>query len=105
MGVKWELNDILKFGTSLQGHITATYAEVVETFGEPNLEPSDKTWNEWGIEFEIGDPEDDDWDTVNVTIYDWKEQSASDAMYGKYQWHIGGKTHQAVELVFDAMGK
>ena len=76
-------------GTSLKGYVTATYAELVARFGEPER-GGDKTTAEWALAFEDG--------TV-ATIYDWKEY---DTPMGKYNWHIGGKSKGAVYAVMDA---
>ena len=98
----YKMDDWAGRGTSLRGHIHATYDEIVWVFGEPNIldaEEGDKTWNEWGIRFE------DDDDETYATIYDWKEPTAYDSHYGTYQWHIGGRSHKSVELVYEALGK
>jgi hypothetical protein len=73
-------------GTHLQGYIRATYAELVERFGEPTG-GGDKTTVEWCLAFEDG--------TI-ATIYDWKEYETP--MYA-YDWHIGGKNKTAVTRV------
>jgi len=77
--------------TCLQGYITATYAELVERFGEPES-GGDKTTAEWALDFEDG--------TV-ATIYDWKEYETP---LGTYRWHIGGHSYEAVERVYEVMG-
>ena len=106
MPVKWELDDLVGAGTSLRGRITADFSEIVAVFGEPNVGPTDKVWNEWALQFEVGDPEDDDWDVVEATIYDWKELYAdASRMVKDYVWHIGGKDHRSVELVYEALGR
>ena len=92
-------------GSCLQGHQDASYDQLVKLFGEPNIRPGDKTWNEWGIQFEYGDAEDDDNEIARVAIYDWKEVSADDSRVGKYLWHIGAKTHFGVEMVYAAVGQ
>ena len=76
-------------GTHLQGYIRATYAELVERFGEPEG-GGDKTTVEWCLAFEDG--------TI-ATIYDWKEYETP--MYA-YDWHIGGKSNTAVTRVKQA---
>lgn len=73
-------------GTCLQGYVETTYARIVEVFGEPTS-GGDKTTAEWDITFDDG--------TV-ATIYDWKEYSTPK---GYYDWHIGGHSKWAVELV------
>lgn len=88
-------------GTHLQGHIVATYDELVEKFGEPVYKGEeaggfDKVWTEWAIEFENSDG-----DSVIATIYDWKEDSPYASRVGKYNWHIGGNEYEAVSAVYD----
>ena len=98
----YRLDDYVPRGSSLRGHIHATYDELVKVFGEPNIlnaEEGDKVFNEWGIRFEDGD------DDVYTTIYDWKELDAYDSHIGNYRWHIGGKEHRGVELIYEALGR
>ena len=98
----YRLDDYVPRGSSLRGHIHATYDELVEVFGEPNIlnaEEGDKVFNEWGIRFEDGD------DDIYTTIYDWKELDAYDSHIGNYRWHIGGKEHRGVELIYEALGR
>ena len=97
--VTWKLDDLVGPGTSLRGKITASFTELVEVFGEPNIGASDKVFNEWGIEFRV--PIED---TIDATIYDWKEPHGSASQYGNYGWHIGGRDHRSVELVYEALG-
>jgi hypothetical protein len=84
--------DAIVNGTSLQGHITTTYAELVEKFGEPNCFGGDKITVEWALEFGDG--------TV-ATIYDWKY---GETPMHKTEWNIGGKTKEAVYRVYEVMG-
>ena len=87
--------DALVNGTSLVGYVTASYDQLVAKFGAPDFGPDDrggdKVTCEWDLEFEDG--------TV-ATIYDWK---LYETPYDEYQWHIGGKSFQAVERVLDVM--
>jgi len=105
MNVAWKLDDLVGPGTSYRGMIVTSFDKIVEVFGEPNCESSDKVWNEWSLTFELGNVADDEWDVVDATIYDWKELHASDSHIGEYQWHIGGRDHRSVELVYEALGK
>ena len=100
----WKPNDDFAVGTSLRGKVMASYDTLVKVFGEPNIAANDKVWNEWGVTFEMGKVDEDEWDLVDITIYDWKEVSPEDARCGKYMWHIGAKTHLGVELVYAALG-
>lgn len=84
-------------GTSYRGIMKAYYHELVEVFGEPCHGPNQKLFDkvtcEWDLQFEDG--------TI-ATIYDWKEPETP---FGEYEWHIGGKSFNAVERVFEAMGR
>ena len=100
--IKYQMDDYALVGSSLKGHITASYDALVEVFGEPNVlnaEPSgdDKVHNEWGIRFSDGD------DDIYATIYDWKEHDAYVSHVGGYRWHIGGKQIEAVWYVTDVV--
>ncbi len=110
MKMTWKLDDCIGSGTSYKGEIITTFDELEKVFGEPNCEPSDKTWNEWNIEFRVQVPSDDDgmgdvddYDIIDATIYDWKESGPGSSRSGLYRWHIGGRDHRAVELVYDAL--
>lgn len=86
-------------GTHLQGHIVATYDELVEKFGEPVYKGEeaggfDKVWTEWAIEFENSDG-----DSVIATIYDWKESSPFTSRTGAYNWHVGGMSWEATDAI------
>ena len=78
----WQVVD----GTSLQGYITATYDQLVERFGQPEV-GGDKTTVEWMLQFADG---------TAATIYDWKVDETPTYMYN---WHIGGKNNTAVTRV------
>jgi len=98
----YQMDDYTPSGSSLRGHVNATYQALVDAFGEPNIlnaEPSgdDKVHNEWGIRFSEGD------DDLYATIYDWKEQGPFDSHCGEYRWHIGGYHIAAVWCVLDAL--
>ena len=73
-------------GAYNQGHVTTTYDALVATFGEPHERGGDKTNVEWVLLI----------DGALVTIYDWKEDRVP---HREYQWHIGGHSTNAVELV------
>lgn len=88
-------------GTHLQGHIEADFDDLVKAFGEPAFDStrdgeSDKVHTQWALEFE-----NEDGDLIVATIYDWKEDSAFNSRVGKYNWHIGGNSYEAVEAVYD----
>ena len=105
MNMKWEPDDLVGPGTSFRGVVLTTFANLVDVFGEPNISPSDKVYTNWGLQFEQWNSEDDDWDVIDATIYDWKEPHGSASHYGEYTWHIGGRDSRSVELVYEALGK
>ena len=83
-------------GTSLQGYVNTTFAELVRVFGAPTYGPNEpsgdgKVTCEWCLEFSDG--------TV-ATIYDWKEGSTP---MEKYSWHIGGLSIDSVNRVLETM--
>jgi antirestriction protein ArdC len=79
-------------GTSLQGNISATSNQLEAVFGKPDLYDEGKVKVLWSIKFDGPDGEE------VATIYDWKNDNApgDDEVY---DWHIGGNTPLAVELV------
>ena len=110
MSVTYQMDDYVPRGSSLRGYIHVTFGALVEAFGVPNIQSSDKVFNEWAIEFRVPVEDDgmgdvDDYDTIDATIYDWKEPHGSASHYGEYGWHIGGRNYHAVELVYEALGK
>lgn len=81
--------------THLQGCITATYAQLVGTFGEPLPEgkfDDYKSDAEWLVQFDDG--------TV-ATIYNWKNginycgSEEGTPTQDITDWHIGGKSEKA----------
>ena len=102
----YQLDDYVPSGSCLKGHINAPYTDLVETFGEPNIGPSDKVWTEWSVRFTemtTGPGCIVDEDDHYVTIYDWKETNPDHSRIGEYRWHIGSRSREAVWLVLDAL--
>ena len=102
MSTTYQLDDYVPSGSSLKGTVTATYIQLLEVFGEPNIlnaesSGDDKVHNEWGIRFSNGD------DDIYATIYDWKEMDAYDSHYGEYRWHIGGRQMESLWCVMEAL--
>ena len=81
----------------LQGYIRLNFAEIQAVLGEPQFGPDadldGKVTCEWAIKFPDG--------TV-ATIYDWKMLATP---FEEYNWHIGGHTDKAVELVNQLFNK
>jgi len=86
-------------GTSFKGHVTATLAELIETFGDPIHMGfgDDKVTAEWVLVFE----NEDEADTV-ATIYDWKN-GGTPKFHEVFEWNIGGNSYDAVIKVHDAI--
>ena len=85
--------------TSLQGYILANYDTLEELLGKPTEGDGYKIDAEWDLEFEDG--------TV-ATIYNWKDgrnYCGDDGMPVDdiTDWHIGGKSQRAVELVTELL--
>jgi hypothetical protein len=89
-------------GTSLQGYVMATYAELEAVFSK-NLGPSDKVFNEFRGEISVYDPTLECHDVYTVTLYDWKEDSPLTARTGTYRWHVGGFCSEAPYYVEDVL--
>ena len=103
MSITYQADDYVPCGSSLKGHVVASYNTMVEVFGEPNMPFSDKIWNEWAIRFTVPDDDDLDSEEVYVTIYDWKETHPNQSKSGDYRWHIGSKSREAAWLVQDLL--
>lgn len=98
-------------GTSLQGHIIATYSELLEVFGQPDYliqdlkelapDDEDKVETEWEI---MGNGFDDE--IIPVRIYDWKCHDAGRTSRSgvEFQWHIGGNSYEATMYVYERLG-
>jgi hypothetical protein len=82
-------------GTGLVGKVLTTYADLVNTFGEPTLHGGDKVNVEWVLNFI-----DKNGDETIATIYDWKEPSIP---MGETLWNIGGKNRDAYIVVAIAL--
>ena len=89
-----EWNDIAN-GTCYQGCINITYFELVDIFGEADLQGSGdgKVQAEWIIEFENGQV---------ATIYDMREECSYESVT---DWHIGGKNFRVVSEIDDIVKK
>ena len=80
-------------GSSLQGYVRTTLAELTEVFGEPtyrNPDHYDKVNTEWVLLI----------NGVLVTVYNWKTGTTPTDMY---DWHVGGKDNRSEELVHDCI--
>ena len=87
-------------GTFLQGEIDCSYTDLVKVFGKETSKGDEyKTQAEWLIRFPCG--------TV-ATIYDYKQGEKYNGRDGipktkVRDWHIGGRSFNAAELVRAAM--
>ena len=82
-------------GTSLVGKITASYENLIETFGEPMEGDGYKTDADWKIEFEDGSV---------ATIYNWKNGKNYCGHSGLKtvnirNWNIGGVDDMVVDYI------
>ena len=80
---------------------------MIEAFGEPTyIETSadDKVSTEWNLEFELAD---NTAPYIVGTIYDWKRYDAGKACRSgdEFEWHIGGKSADALELMEQTLDK
>jgi len=77
--------------TSLQGYITASYADLVKVFGHPQCTETSGD-GKVDIEWEMTIEDYDHNATRPFTIYNWKDYDGGyEAMSNtEYQWHIGG---------------
>ncbi len=85
-------------GICLRGRVSATFNQLVDTFGAPCLNdpPSrySKVTTEWRLRFPCG--------TI-ASIYNWKNYGYQPADDEYYLWHIGGHTSSVQGLVRQAL--
>ena len=87
-------------GGSLQGYVDASYATLVEVFGEPHSDGDGyKVDAEWDLMFENG---------THARIYNYKDGtnyngSDGNAVEDITDWHVGGTTEDAVTVVHAAL--
>jgi len=76
-------------GSSLKGHLIASFADIKEVLGEPAFEgKGDKITTEWVVRWE-----DEEEDTFGYfSIYDWRYARDFNDDYSKIEWNIGGKS-------------
>lgn len=87
--------DISVGGTSLQGYVSATRAQLEELFGVPTNGDGYKVTTEWEVQIENGPV---------FTLYDWKRYEAGPPASDEvYQWHIGAHDRSAVAVVHDLL--
>ncbi len=85
-------------GTSLQGYLDASYADLCKAFGTPCEGDGHKIDAEWCLAFPDG--------TV-ATVYNWKNGTNYNGDEGTptdkiRDWHIGGHSEAAVRTVVQA---
>ena len=86
-------------GTSLVGHLSASYDELVNLFGEPTYfdkSADNKVTTEWTLEFETTNNSKP---YVIGTIYDWKTYDYNVCRDGVYNWHVGGLSTDAIDSI------
>lgn len=77
--------------TSLQSYVTASYAELVKVFGEPQCTETSGD-GKVDIEWELTIEDYDHNITRPLTIYNWKDYDGGFEARSNptYNWHIGG---------------
>lgn len=100
MEVKYYDKEEISSGTSLQGYVTAEFVDLYDVFGRPNRtdsSPHEKVNCEWT--FRIHTEEDE---YIDATVYNWKTGTIP---YNKYEWHIGGRSYRATELIQEILDR
>ena len=81
-------------GTSLVGHITCNYDDIVKVFGQPNDSDGYKSDAGWDIKWEDG--------TIS-TIYNWKNgnnyNEDGTRTESIVEWNVGGHEDKALNYV------
>jgi hypothetical protein len=90
------IDNALGSGTSLQGYVTTTLADLQEVFGKPLFyAEGDKVTVHWSVVFE---------GKTLATIYDWKRYDlGTPGLTEVMQYNIGGLSKDAVYLVKKAL--
>lgn len=97
-----EDDSIRTCGTCLRGHITTSYANLVDVFGEPMKDGFDdyKSDAEWVVQFEDG---------LVATIYNYKNginycgSEHGTPTHRIHDWNIGGYDTAVVTYIIDAL--
>jgi hypothetical protein len=78
----------------LQGYVKATFSQICEIMGAPDLEESGD--GKVSTEFVFTDFESNE-----IRIYDWKEYDGGERCRSEavYEWHVGGRTPYVIEVV------
>lgn len=97
----WPEDEDPRIDTSLQGYLDVSYAELVQAFGQPGPGDGYKVDAEWTLMFEGAE---DGSEPVAATIYNYKtgpNYGSEDALPVEdiRDWHIGGVSPDAVDLV------
>lgn len=71
-------------GTSLQGHLTASYTHLVSLFGDPLQGDGRKVDVQWVIETEAG----------IGTVYNYNLSQQAEVIKDRNDWHVGGKNEE-----------
>lgn len=100
------LNESDVAGTSLMGHITGTYTELIKAFGEPTEGERHcmDYFPEWNLEFELAG---NTTTYIIGTIYEWNRYAGNESnrVGDKFVWNVGGKSSEALELIQEKLGK
>lgn len=88
--ITWKPASEFVSGTSLEGFVSTTYAELKAMFGEPQG-GGDKTTVQWNLILHDKTTGEDH----PINIYDWKERHTPK---GQYNWHIGAIRNESVRL-------
>jgi len=84
--------------TSLTGYLTLERSKLVALFGEPDADAfaADKVYCEWALKFT-----DENGDSGIVTVYDWENHDNSAGADDYKDWHVGGHSYMALEVLQD----
>ena len=78
-------------GTSLQGKIFASYADLVRMFGKPAYEGiGDKVTTEFVIDYQVSDGRGES-KYGTFTLYDWHFARNLNDDYAVTKWNVGGR--------------
>lgn len=94
---------------SLQGTIEASFAQLKNAIGTPDFEGiGDKITTQFVVRARFGDMNDNDYDGITFTLYDWYFSRDLNDDYVTTTWNVGGDSYQSVEaanLLVEIMNK
>lgn len=97
--VEFENREGMKdFSGSKSGSITASFAQLETALGKPDFEGiGDNITTQFAVRAKFFDNSDNDFDSINFTLYDWCFARDLKDPYQKTEWNVAGSGYEAQE--------